>query len=156
MGTVQANSASATGFGFGETGNSKDDYSFSPYSLFGGGVNDPDNVYKEFGKERIGRAREELTKTYETLKGLRPEIENKHYTKVKAKTTLQAGTARTNLNYLSAASGNEDILKLKAEITTQLDYLTVDNRQKKTADSLDDYDKLVPLLGKFLDVTASV
>merc|ERR1712232_1178715 len=72
--TVQANSASATGFGFGETGNSNDDYSFSPYSLFGGGIQDPDNVYKEYGPERIARAREELTKTYETLKVLRPEI----------------------------------------------------------------------------------
>jgi hypothetical protein len=154
--TVKADSASATGFGFGETGNSKDDYAFSPYSLLGGSVNDPDNIYKEYGTERINRAREELTKTYETFKKLRPEIENKHYTKVKAKTTLQAGTARTNLNYLSAASGNEDILKLKSEITLQLDYLTVDNRQKKTADSLEDYDKLMPLLGKFLEVTSEL
>eukprot|EP00929_Paragymnodinium_shiwhaense_P024063 TRINITY_DN1490_c0_g2_i3.p2 TRINITY_DN1490_c0_g2~~TRINITY_DN1490_c0_g2_i3.p2 ORF type:complete len:203 (-),score=70.59 TRINITY_DN1490_c0_g2_i3:252-860(-) len=151
---VNQESAVATGFGFGETGNPNDDYSFSAYSLMGGGLDDPDNIFKKFNPEVVGRRHAELEKTYNIFSKLRPEIENKHYSKVKSKTKLQAQTCRQNLQYIANAKDNAQITEVKDEVVKMLDYITVDNRQKKTRETLEDYDALMPAFKTFLDLTA--
>eukprot|EP00929_Paragymnodinium_shiwhaense_P024055 TRINITY_DN1490_c0_g1_i4.p2 TRINITY_DN1490_c0_g1~~TRINITY_DN1490_c0_g1_i4.p2 ORF type:complete len:202 (-),score=81.48 TRINITY_DN1490_c0_g1_i4:188-793(-) len=151
---VKEESAVATGFGFGETGNPSDDYSYSAYSLMGGGLDDPDNIYKKFTPEIVQRRHKELEKTYDIFSELRPEIENKHYSKVKSKTKLQAQTCRQNLFYIAAAKNDAQITEIKEEVVKMLDYITVDNRQKKTRETLEDYDALMPAFKKFLDLTA--
>merc|ERR1712146_192134 len=100
------------------------------------------------------RRHKELEKTYDIFSELRPEIENKHYSKVKSKTKLQAQTCRQNLQYITKAKNNPQITEISAEVVKQLDFITVDNRQKKTRETLEDYDTLMPAFKKFLDLTA--
>jgi len=157
--TVKPESASA-GFGFGERIVNEKDYGFSPYSLLGGSMDktiDPGTLYNEYGPDRVARAREQMANVYGIFEKLRPEIENKHYTTVKKKTTLEAGTLRTNLDYMYGASGYKpDINDLRQKIIEQLDYITVDNRVKKTAETLKDYDTLMPLFKEFIDRTNAI